>query len=88
MLCIMPFTDLTIYPNGTVGLCCSDALEKTNYGNIANESIRDVWSSVQYQNLRRIIGSNRADYPFCNGCDFVDAGIRNEFMKAIMKKGK
>ena len=34
MVCIMPYTDVTIYPDGTVGLCCSDALEKTNYGNL------------------------------------------------------
>ena len=33
----MPFTDFTIYPNGDVGLCCSDALEKTKYGNVRNQ---------------------------------------------------
>lgn len=88
MICIMPFTDFTIYPDGTVGLCCSDALEKTNYGNVANESIRSIWSSKQYQKLRHIIGNNRSDYSFCNGCDFVDAGIRNEFMNSVILSAK
>ena len=80
-ICIMPFTDFTIYPNGDVGLCCSDALEKTKYGNVRNQGLYEIWTSEIYRKLRDIIGHNRDDYDFCEGCDFVDAGIRNTFMK-------
>lgn len=80
-ICIMPYTDFTIYPDGTVGLCCSDALEKTNYGKLTNQSIYEIWSSDTYCFLREKIGKNRELYEFCQGCDFVDAGIRNTFMK-------
>lgn len=80
-MCIMPYTDLSIYPDGTVGLCCNDALEKTNYGNINNQSIYEIWSSEKYEELRKKIGKNRDLYAFCKGCDFVDAGIRNAFME-------
>lgn len=31
--------------------------------------------------LRSKIGVDRNLYPFCRGCDFVDAGIWNEFIK-------
>lgn len=79
--CIMPYTDLTIFPNGVVGLCCSDALEKTNYGNISVSNIFDIWSSEQYRELRKMIGNDRSKYSFCLGCDFMDAGIRNEFIR-------
>ncbi len=81
-VCIMPYTDFTIYPNGDVGLCCSDALEKTNYGNLRQNSLYEIWTSDVYNNLRSIIGVNRDNYLFCRGCDFVDAGIRNYFMKS------
>jgi len=81
-MCIMPFTDFTIYPNGTVGLCCSDALEKTNLGNVKEKSIMEIWNSEEYQKIRSLIGVNRDQYSFCKGCDFVDAGIRNGFMKS------
>lgn len=77
----MPFTDFTIYPDGTVGLCCSDALEKTNLGNINEKSIMEIWNSDNYKSIRALIGVNRDQYSFCRGCDFVDAGIRNGFMK-------
>ncbi len=85
--CIMPFTDFTIYPNGRVGLCCSDALEKTCYGNVRNASIKEIWYSDVYKMLREKIGKDRSLYDFCKGCDFVDAGIRNGFMKEMLKMG-
>ena len=87
-ICIMPFTDFTIFPDGTVGLCCNDALEKTNYGNLKDKTLIEIWTSAQYKNLRKIIGSNRDEYVFCQGCDFVDAGIRNSFMKARLGERK
>lgn len=84
--CVMPYTDFTIYPDGTVGLCCSDALEKTNLGNVEQQSIYEIWSSSEYAELREKIGKSRDLYPFCKGCDFVDAGIRNVFMKDKIKE--
>lgn len=80
-ICIMPFTDFTIYPDGKVGLCCSDALEKTNYGNVAEQSLLEIWTGKQYKILRQLIGRDRSTYSFCECCDFVDAGIRNTFMR-------
>lgn len=86
-ICIMPFTDLTIYPDGTIGLCCNDALEKTNLGNLNEQTIMEIWSGSSYQNLREKIGAGRENYFFCKGCDFVDAGIRNLFIKSQMESG-
>ena len=85
-ICIMPFTDFTIYPNGVVGLCCSDALEKTNYGNLNDSTLYEIWSGSKYDELRRTIGTDRSQYSFCKYCDFVDAGIRNTFMKSKLKE--
>ena len=48
---------------------------------LRNANILDIWSSPVYQKLRKTIGEDRALYPFCEGCDFVDAGIRNEFKR-------
>lgn len=85
-ICIMPFTDLNIYPDGTAGLCCNDAFEKTNCGNVSTSSIYDIWTSRTYRTLREAIGRSRSDYPFCKGCDFIDAGIRNEVIREILRK--
>jgi len=87
-LCIMPFTDFTIYPSGIVGLCCSDAKEKTNLGNVTGKTLKEIWESPLYQSLRKALSQNRNNYPFCQGCDFIDAGIRNTFMKTMLRKYK
>ncbi len=80
-ICIMPWTDFTIYPSGKVGLCCCDAKEKTDLGNVAEQNIRDIWEGKIYQDIRQKIILGRRGYAFCKGCDFVDAGIRNLFIK-------
>lgn len=84
-LCIMPYTDFTIFPDGTVGLCCNDAREKTNLGNVLNSELMEIWKSTHYSELRKAIGTSRELYDFCKGCDFVDAGIRNMFMKTKLE---
>lgn len=86
--CIMPFTDFTIYPNGAVGLCCNDVMEKTNYGNLYDKSIMEIWTSQEYQKMRMVIGKNREHYDFCKGCDFIDAGIRNMFIKNKLRESQ
>ena len=87
-VCILPYTDITIFPDGTCGLCCNDALEKTKIGDVSINKLQDIWNSQRYRILREIIGEDREGYFFCKGCDFVDAGIRNTFMKAKLKHKK
>ena len=84
----MPFTDFTVYPDGTIGICCCDATEKTNLGNIADKTFSEIWQSKLYQILRQNLSQSRNKYPFCKGCDFVDAGIRNSFMKTALNQHK
>jgi radical SAM protein with 4Fe4S-binding SPASM domain len=74
--CLAPFTDLTIYPNGIVGLCCSDALEKTNMGNCNESTISEIWRSDKYLKIRQIMRKSRIGNDMCKFCDFVDTGLR------------
>ncbi len=85
-ICIMPFTDITVYPDGRAGICCNDALEKTNYGNLHEHTLLEIWDSGAYRQLRNALRFGREQYPFCRGCDFVDAGIRNQFIKEALCK--
>ena len=84
----MPYTDITIFPTGTIGLCCSDALERTNYGNVGDKNLWEIWASPEYRKLRIIIGKDRDKYKFCKGCDFFDAGIRNDFIRQKLENAK
>lgn len=84
-VCVMPYTDISIFPNGICGLCCSDVLEKTKLGDVSKENIKDIWNNHEYRKVREIIGKDREDFAFCKGCDFMDAGIRNDFMKSKLE---
>ncbi|MCH5342442.1 MAG: SPASM domain-containing protein [Acetatifactor sp.] len=85
-ICIMPYTDIIIYPDGVIGLCCSDAIEKTNLGNVNYSSLQEIWSGNVFKSIRKSLGKDRNLYGFCQGCDFVDAGIRNTFMKNYLRE--
>lgn len=88
-LCVMPYTDVTIYPDGTLGICCNDAFEQTNLGNISETSFKSLWESERYTKLRHILSHDREGYTFCKGCDFFDGGIRNQFMRDRLRgRGK
>lgn len=84
--CLFPYTDMFIYANGNVGLCCNDALEKTNLGNIRENRVSDIWQNQSYKNIRSAMAASRADYPFCRYCDFIDTGLRVKVSDGAMKK--
>lgn len=79
--CLLPFTDVWIMPNGRVGLCCCDNFEVTNYGDLHEHSLKEIWESDALQDVRRRIAQGRQNEPFCKHCDFIDAGFRMQLAK-------
>lgn len=75
-ICMVPYTDLTIYPNGQVGLCCSDVLEKMNFGNVQNETLLNIYNGKEMREIRDKMTNGRKNIPICSNCDFMDSGIR------------
>lgn len=73
--CIMPFTDLAIFSNGNVGICCNDATEKTSLGNIRDMSLKEIWEN-QCQEVRLKMKDGRDGIGFCKYCDTMDSGFR------------
>lgn len=84
--CLMPFTDFNIFPDGTVGLCSSDVLAKTNYGNVGEQSILDIFHNEKFKELRKMIYPSRGNVEFCKGCDFVDRGGRIRYHDYLRNK--
>ena len=42
--CLLPYTDINIFPDGTVGICCSDAHEVTCLGSVVKNHLLDIWN--------------------------------------------
>ena len=82
--CLLPFTDMWITPDGRVGLCCCDNLEKTNLADLNEMPLKEAWNSVKMQQAREMIAKGRQNYPFCKHCDFIDAGFRMTMVQHIL----
>lgn len=82
--CLIPYTDLTIYPSGQVGLCCSDVLETVDFGNVQKERILDIYHCEKWKEIRRKMKESRKGIGICSNCDFIDSGIRLDMIRRTM----
>ena len=76
--CIYPFTDLVIFPDGKVGMCCNDCMEITDMGNVNEESLMAIWRGKKLTEVREAVRKSRLNYSFCRECDVMDAGSREK----------
>ncbi|MCR5503320.1 MAG: SPASM domain-containing protein [Lachnospiraceae bacterium] len=74
--CLMPYTDIFIFPDGRMGICCCDNYEVTTMADLNTTPLKEAWNSPEYRKVRQAIRNSRADYPMCKYCDFIDAGLR------------
>ena len=74
--CLMPYTDMFIFPDGRMAICCCDNFEATTLADLTKTPLKEAWNSPEYRKLRKDIRTSRADYAFCKYCDFIDAGLR------------
>ena len=51
--CMDLWSVFVIYSNGNVGICCEELGSKTIEANITEQSIREVWISPQYEQIRK-----------------------------------
>ena len=86
--CVLPFTDININPDGNLLICCCDALEKTNLGNVMDNKIIDIFNNEKYISIREKMKMGRNSYNFCKYCDFNDIGTRKKLIKDKMKEMK
>ena len=83
--CALPFTDININPEGNLLICCCDALEKTNLGNVMDDDILSLFNNKKYINLRGKMLLGRSNNEFCKTCDFNDVGTRKDLMNKSLK---
>lgn len=83
--CLFPYTDMVIYPNGIVGICCCDVKEVTNLGDLNKETVQQVWNGEKAEKFRKQLMNGRNGHKFCAHCDFVDTGRRVKLTKEQKK---
>lgn len=81
--CLYPFTDLIIFPNGKIGMCCNDCSEITDFGDISKELLIDIWRNEKFKKVRISMMGGARTYPFCKECDVMDAGEREKYIVSL-----
>lgn len=82
--CLFPFTDMIVFPDGKVGMCCNDCYEVTDFGNVTEQGLKAIWSGIKFRTIREsMIGGRK--HPFCSECDVLDAGERENEIRTRMK---
>ena len=57
--CLMPFTDMFIFPDGRMGICCCDNFEVTTLADLNVTPIKEAWNSDEYKRVRNLIKDGR-----------------------------
>lgn len=82
--CLMPFTDVFIFPDGRMGICCCDNFEATTMADLKTTPLKEAWNSEEYRKVREAIRTGRQNYDFCKYCDFIDAGLRMDTVDDVL----
>ena len=82
--CLMPFTDMFIFPDGRMGICCCDNFEVTTLADLTKIPLKDAWNTPEYIEVREKIKDGRQNWPFCKFCDFIDAGLRMDAVDDVL----
>jgi len=85
-ICTLPYTDFNINPYGISTLCCCDAREVTNFGDVNTQTISEIFNGKEYKNVREQMKNGRNGYAFCKNCDFIDSGMRIKKIKKVLNK--
>lgn len=87
--CVMPSYEILVYDNGKVARCNHDwSSDKDNYymGDLNNTTIKELWKSKKYQDLREQHNSLNITDPVCSKCDSWYPDIGNQGTGEVLEK--
>ena len=64
--CVLPWIHMHVWPNGNVMPCCISDSDDV-YGNVKNNTIKEVWNSDKYKTLRKAMLAGEK-LSSCNRC--------------------
>lgn len=69
--CVSYFTQIPIYSNGDIGLCCLDYNHPYNFGNVNDQSIKEIINSNKATEFQRaLLTGDRSEFMLCKNCQW------------------
>jgi radical SAM protein with 4Fe4S-binding SPASM domain len=70
--CHMPFYEMSILFNGDVLICSEVWNRATVLGNVATQSLKEIWNSERANKIRRLLLKKKFDkLDSCRGCSLA-----------------
>jgi len=77
-MCMLPFTNPSIEPDGSVRLCSASSIfayrDETNMGNARRDGLGTVWTGDKYQAIRHSLLTGDGLTPYCAACEYRHGG--------------
>lgn len=70
-ICILPFSQIVIRPDGKISLCCNDARGKYTLGDVSIDNIVDIWNNDAFKAIRNNMLKGRNFQMPCSKCDML-----------------
>lgn len=71
--CSIPFKELYINSDGSLGLCCKDYFDEVNFGSLLEYDFMEVYNSKEFKEVRQMHkSSNFPDNHLCKNCLLFD----------------
>jgi len=84
--CVYPFNRIVIDPYGYVVACTADFHKKLQIGDARKKTLKEIWSSEEFQYLREKHLNDKYDGIFCNKClNNIDCST-NTLSESFLKK--
>lgn len=83
--CVMPIYEMLIYENGVVARCNHD-WDSDGMGDVTKNSLKEIWMSPKYVDLRQQHLSQKLTDPVCSKCDSWYPEIGNQATGEVVEK--
>lgn len=70
-ICILPFSQIVIRPDGKISFCCNDAYGKYTLGDVSTDNIVDIWNNNTFKAIRNNMLKGRSFQRPCSKCDML-----------------
>ena len=73
--CYLPWSEMNIWSDGGVVLCCDDWNAEEKMGNVRTNTIEQIWNSAKFQEYRGLHAQGRAsEIKMCKNCTWARRG--------------
>ena len=86
--CVRPFRIMEVRWTGDVVLCCHDYNGIKSYGNIADQTVEEIWNSMSLHRKREQLQNGVRKGKLCGVCDYNGGTYKHMIHPVQLERGK